>query len=78
MHKFMRKAMGMAKVLDEFPAPHVEYIENPGQWPNFTRALVARGIRMNRSKRSWARISFVSCGRRSGDFIPTYASEDRP
>ena len=43
MHKFMRKAMGMAKVLDEFPAPHVEYIENPGQWPNFTRALVARG-----------------------------------
>ncbi len=43
MHKYMRKAMDMSKALREFPAPYVEYIENPGQWPNFARALVARG-----------------------------------
>ena len=30
----------MIKKLD---ASHMEYIENPSQWPNITRALVARG-----------------------------------
>ncbi len=43
MHKHMRQVMDMTKALDEFPAPYLEYIENPGEWPNFTRALVARG-----------------------------------
>jgi membrane dipeptidase len=43
MHKSMRKIMDMTKALHEFPAPFLEYIENPGQWSNFTRALVARG-----------------------------------
>ena len=31
------------KDLKEFPATHIDYIENPGQFPNVTRALVARG-----------------------------------
>jgi membrane dipeptidase len=44
MHKQMRMVMDMSKALREFPAPYVEYIENPGQWPNFTRALVSRGF----------------------------------
>jgi microsomal dipeptidase-like Zn-dependent dipeptidase len=39
----MRGVMNMSKVLDDLPAPYVEYIENPGQWPNFARALVSRG-----------------------------------
>ena len=43
MHKYMRGVMNMGKALDEFPAPFVEYIENPGQWSNFARALVVRG-----------------------------------
>jgi len=43
MHKQMHRVMDMSKALDEFPAPYLEYMENPGQWPNFTRALVARG-----------------------------------
>ena len=43
MHRSMHKVMDMSKALNEFPASHVEYIENPGQWPNVTRALVSRG-----------------------------------
>lgn len=43
MHKTLHKVMDMSKALNEFPGDQVEYIENPGQWPNFTRALVARG-----------------------------------
>jgi membrane dipeptidase len=43
MHKLMRGVMDMMKALRELPAPYVEYIENPGEWPNLTRALVARG-----------------------------------
>jgi membrane dipeptidase len=43
MHKLMRGAMDMMKALKELPAPYVEYIENPSEWPNLTRALVARG-----------------------------------
>lgn len=40
-HKQMLKIMGLP--LSEFPAACIDYIENPGEWPNFTRALVARG-----------------------------------
>ena len=43
MHKHMRGVMNMSKVLDDLPAPYVDYMENPGQWPNFARALVSRG-----------------------------------
>ncbi len=43
MHKNMHKIMDMSKVLNEFPGAYIDYMENPGQWPNFTRALVARG-----------------------------------
>ena len=43
MHKLMRGVMDMMKVLKDLPAPYVEYIENPSEWPNITRALVARG-----------------------------------
>lgn len=42
-HKVMLEAMGMAGITKDFPATHIEYIENPGQLPNVTRALVARG-----------------------------------
>jgi len=43
LHKYARKTMDLSKVFNEFPAPYIQYFENPGQWPNFTRALVARG-----------------------------------
>jgi len=43
MHRHMRGVMNMKGVLDDLIAPHLEYIENPGQWPNFARALVSRG-----------------------------------
>ncbi len=43
MHKLMRGIMDMMKALKDLPAPYVEYIENPSEWPNLTRALVARG-----------------------------------
>jgi membrane dipeptidase len=43
MHKLMRGVMDMMKALKDLPAPYVEYIENPSEWPNLTRALVARG-----------------------------------
>ena len=43
LHRAVRKLMDMSKALHELPAPYVEYIENPGQWSNFPRALVARG-----------------------------------
>ena len=43
MHKIMRGVMDMGKALKNLPAPYLEYIENPSEWPNLTRALVARG-----------------------------------
>ncbi|MBW2149406.1 MAG: membrane dipeptidase [Deltaproteobacteria bacterium] len=43
LHKYVRGIMDMTIALKELPATHVEYIENPGQFPNITRALVARG-----------------------------------
>lgn len=43
LHKNMHKIMDMSKALNEFPGAYIDYMENPGQWPNFTRALVARG-----------------------------------
>ncbi len=43
LHKYIRGIMDMTIALKELPATHLEYIENPGQWPNITRALVARG-----------------------------------
>ena len=51
MHRTMRGVMNMGKALDEFPAPYVECIENPGQWPNFARALVARGYSEEQAKK---------------------------
>jgi len=30
-------------MVKDFPGTHIEYLENPGQLPNVTRALVARG-----------------------------------
>jgi membrane dipeptidase len=44
-HKAMLEAMGMAGMTKNFPATHIEYIENPSQLPNVTRALVARGYK---------------------------------
>jgi microsomal dipeptidase-like Zn-dependent dipeptidase len=35
--------MNLSDMVKDFPATHFEYIENPGQWPNITRALVQRG-----------------------------------
>jgi microsomal dipeptidase-like Zn-dependent dipeptidase len=35
----------------ELPATHIEYIENPGQFPNFTRALIARGYSDEKTKK---------------------------
>lgn len=43
LHKHVRGIMDMTVALRELPATHIEYIENPGEWPNITRALVARG-----------------------------------
>ncbi|MBI5969186.1 MAG: membrane dipeptidase [Deltaproteobacteria bacterium] len=43
LHRYIRGFMDMTKALKELPATHIEFIENPGQWPNITRALVARG-----------------------------------
>lgn len=40
-HGYLRGHLG--SVLKGFPATHMEYIENPGQLPNVTRALVDRG-----------------------------------
>ena len=42
LHKYIRGIMDMTAALKELPASHIEYIENPGQWPNITRALVGR------------------------------------
>ncbi|MBW2306961.1 MAG: membrane dipeptidase [Deltaproteobacteria bacterium] len=42
-HKYIREIINLTDVVKDFPATHFEYIENPGQWPNITRALVARG-----------------------------------
>lgn len=44
LHKAIRGILGTSTArLSEFPATHIEYIENPGQLSNVTRALVARG-----------------------------------
>ena len=43
LHKYIRGIMDMTVALKNLPAEYVEHIENPGQWPNVTRALVARG-----------------------------------
>ena len=43
MHRVMLETMGFKGMLDDLPGTHIEYIENPGQIPNITRALVARG-----------------------------------
>lgn len=42
LHKVIRQFIG-SMLKDEFPATHMEYIEDSGQLPNVTRALVARG-----------------------------------
>ena len=43
-HKATKGLFGAAaNLLKDFPSTHIEYIENPGQFPNVTRALVARG-----------------------------------
>ena len=42
-HKYIREIINLTDMVKDFPATHFEYIENPGQWPNITRALVARG-----------------------------------
>ena len=42
-HKYMREIINLTDVVKDFPGTHIEHIENPGQWPNITRALVARG-----------------------------------
>ena len=42
-HKASLGIAGGALFTNKFPASHIEYIENPGQFPNVTRALVARG-----------------------------------
>ena len=42
-HRHMQKVTDLSSLIKDFPATHIEYIENPGQWPNITRALVARG-----------------------------------
>jgi membrane dipeptidase len=42
-HKYVREIINLTDVVKAFPATHMEHIENPGQWPNITRALVARG-----------------------------------
>lgn len=38
-----REFIDLSKLVKSFPVTHMEYIENPGQWPNITRALVAGG-----------------------------------
>jgi len=43
-HKQIADSMGLKEAIKAFNADHVEYIENPGQLPNVTRALVARGF----------------------------------
>lgn len=43
LHKVIRGIMNLTDMVKDFPATHIEYIENPGQWPNVTRALVSRG-----------------------------------
>jgi membrane dipeptidase len=42
-HKATMKPLGLEGMVKELKADHMEYIENPGQLPNVTRALVARG-----------------------------------
>ena len=41
MHKQIGKQMGLT--VKEFPADYIQYIENPSQFTNITRALIARG-----------------------------------
>jgi len=42
-HKHMMKVTSLSSLIRRFPAEYIDFIENPGQWPNVTRALVARG-----------------------------------
>ena len=42
-HKVAQKLMSLTTAKKGFAATHIEYLENPGQFPNVTRALVARG-----------------------------------
>ena len=42
-HKVIHKVIDLTKMIPEFLGSHVEYLENPGQMPNVTRSLVARG-----------------------------------
>ena len=42
-HKHMMKVTSLSSLIHRFPAEYIDFIENPGQWPNVTRALVARG-----------------------------------
>jgi membrane dipeptidase len=42
-HKHTHEQLGLSGMLPDFPATHIDYIENPGEWPNVTRALVLRG-----------------------------------
>jgi len=42
-HKVIAKPSGLGGLIKAFRADHMEYIENPGQIPNLTRALVTRG-----------------------------------
>lgn len=43
LHKFVMGSMQMKGQFKGFPSAYTDYIENAGQWPNVTRALVARG-----------------------------------
>jgi membrane dipeptidase len=43
-HKQIAVPLGLTEMVKEFKADYIDYIENPGQLPNVTRALVARGF----------------------------------
>jgi len=43
LHYAIAEMIGVSDEVHDLPATHMDYIENPGQWPNITRALVARG-----------------------------------
>ena len=43
LHRVALKLMDLVAAERNYSASHIEYMENPGQLPNVTRALVARG-----------------------------------
>lgn len=43
LHREIREMVGLTAMVKDFPASHIESIENPGEMPNVTRALVSRG-----------------------------------